>query len=330
VRDELREAIRLPRDGEPRPDHLVSVATIDTGGAWRPAHRSQFGDPNETHADHESANCTMSSAATAFAYEDHYAGATRAPWGGDLRHHQDDLEGGTDLNDAKVAWSRYGGRTLTIRSGDGWSGVDAAHREGRAIVIQGEGDCPGSGTFAGGHACCIGPESSGGNWLWSDPCTTGWQWVSASSIRTWAERLSSGVCFAVSRAGGAGGGDIPMDVDVIDAGPKVCDVAEGVQLYQLDGATPALRMPQDRNGMAVLFSTSSPGGTTMRVVRYTKPDPDPDLALAVYNADARNLRPDPAYAAGGGGEDPESVRRERDAEWVDALTTEWPVQVDIT
>ena len=137
--------IKVPRDGEPRPHRIIKVRDIDTGGSWRPAHRPQNpnsdpaepggGESSSAGNEHGWSNCTQSAGATAFAYEDHYAGAARAPWGGHLRHSQDDQSGGTDLNDLKQAWSRYGGRTLTIKSGTGWDDVERAHNERRAIVI---------------------------------------------------------------------------------------------------------------------------------------------------------------------------------------------------
>jgi len=137
----------------------------------------------------------MASSALAIAYQQ--PRGSKDPWGGDMRHRQDDLEGGTDLNDAKAAWASYG-ETLTIKSGAGWSAVVDAHEDGRAIVIQGTGNVPGVETFDGGHACCIGPETqSDGDWLWGDPLATGWQWVTPGSIRSWAERWQSSIAFAV-------------------------------------------------------------------------------------------------------------------------------------
>ena len=87
-----------------------------------------------------------------------------------------------------------------MKSGAGWSAVVDAHEAGRAIVIQGTGNVPGSGTFDGGHACCIGVEtrSSDGAWLWGDPTVTDWQWVGAGKIRDYAEAWQSSIAFAVS------------------------------------------------------------------------------------------------------------------------------------
>jgi hypothetical protein len=117
-----------------------------------------------------------------------------------MRHHQDDLSGGTDLNDCKTAWKRYGNETLTIKTGAGWGAVKTAHNEGRAIIIQGEGNVPGSESFDGGHACCIAPEThSDGRWLFGDPLASGWQWVKVADIEKWAKALNSSIYFAVSK-----------------------------------------------------------------------------------------------------------------------------------
>jgi len=181
------------------------VEPIDTGGGFRAAHRQQDPavDPREPNGgesgsrgqDHGWSGCTCSSAAVAIQYQSPFG--SKAPWGGDMRHRQSDLEGGTDLYDMRAAWSSYG-ETLTIRTGAGWEGVKAAHAERRAIIAQGEGEVPGAQTFDGGHACVIGPEThADGRWLFSDPLADGWQWVEPSAIRSWMERWESSCAFAV-------------------------------------------------------------------------------------------------------------------------------------
>jgi hypothetical protein len=328
----LADLIRVPRDGERRPDRITAVPEIDTGGAWRPAHRPQDpgqdpaepggGEPSSAGTDHGWANCTMSAGAVAYAYEAHYAGDDDSPWGGHLRHSgQPDMSGGTDLGDLADAWAARGGYSLSIRSGSGWAAVESAHRDGRAIVIQGEGDCPGSGDFTGSHACAIGPEdNSAGSWLWSDPVTSGWQWASPGSIRAWAERLSSGIHFALSRAGG---GEAMADVVVTDASAALLELEEGAEVLNLDG-TRRTTVQAERSGT---FTSPcggvTPGGTRTRLIVWSRPEPDEDILLACYGNDAQNLRPIP-----GGGEDSEAVRRERDAEWIEALSETWPAPVE--
>jgi hypothetical protein len=206
----LAIALRVRRVGpirgrEPWTSYQVDEAG-DTGGgfraAWRPQDPSKDprepggGESSSAGTDHGWANCTMSSGAMALAYQQ--PRGALAPWGGDLRHSgQSDLSGGTDLYDVRDAWEELG-EVLTIKSGAGWSAVRTARSEGRAIVIQGEGNVPGSEAFSGGHGCVISPEEhSGGSWLFGDPLASGWQWVSESSIRSWAEAWQSSIAFAV-------------------------------------------------------------------------------------------------------------------------------------
>jgi hypothetical protein len=190
----------------PIPGRLTIVEPLgDTGGAYRPKHRPQdpAKDPDEPYGgessargqDHGWSGCTMSSGADAMAYG---SAGELTPWGGRLRHAQSDLEGGTDLQDLREAFEELG-ETLTIKSGQGWGAVVDAHEAGRAIVIQGTGEVPGAGDFAGGHACCIGTEThSDGRWLWGDPLCSDWQWIQPGAIRSWAERWQSSIAFAVA------------------------------------------------------------------------------------------------------------------------------------
>jgi len=199
---------RLTPDRDPRrwpgPAHTATAAVIDTGGGYRAENRRQNpdvdpaepsgGEGNATGNDHGWANCTMASAATALAYQQPQGNKT--PWGGHLRHRQNDLSGGTDLYDAREAWASYG-EELTIKSGTGWDTVRDVHDNRRAIVIQGTGNVPGSATFDGGHACVIAPEThTDGRWLFGDPLVNGWQWIEPSKIRDWAERWDSDIAYA--------------------------------------------------------------------------------------------------------------------------------------
>ena len=205
---EGRTRLRLPfPDRIPSRANESVVPRIDTGGAFRPDWRKQnpATDPKEpyggesggTGEDHGWSNCTMTAAALAYAYA---RGDASGPWGGDMRHSQGDLSGGTDLYDADTAFHNYGNENLDVLIGAGWSKLVAKRKEGRAVIVQGEGNVPGSESFDGGHACCIGLEThSDGRWLWGDPLASGWQWVTESSIRDWAENLSSGIYFAVTK-----------------------------------------------------------------------------------------------------------------------------------
>ena len=136
-------------------------------------------------------NCTMTSGAMALDYHTH--GAKRL-WGGDMRHRQSDLSGGTDLSDLQRAWARLG-YTLVIRSGRGWADLQRCRKEGRAIVCQGRGNVPGVSTYTGGHAAIWLPDGAFG-----DPLANRWQKVDSQAIRVWMERLNPRLQFAVTRA----------------------------------------------------------------------------------------------------------------------------------
>jgi hypothetical protein len=311
-----------PRNRREAPDarHTRTVPRLDTGGAYRPAHRPQdpAKDPHEpygsesssTGSDHGWSGCTMSSGADAIAY---VTGGELAPWGGDMRHRQDDLNGGTDLYDLRAAFESYGQR-LTIRTGAGWSAVKTAHDEGRAIVIQGTGEVPGTGSFDGGHACCIGLETdSSGRWLFGDPLASGWQWIEPGAIKSWAERWEPGVAFAVTDLGPAG--EELMDIEVEDPAAKLVDLASGIPILNLDGSK-RTTLSSARKGVMSPFGTSSAGGTAMRAIIYARPEPDDDLLLAAYRSDCDNMRdpvPPPPV-------DEDTIRAERDAEWIEHLT----------
>jgi hypothetical protein len=179
----------------------------DTGGGWyRPSHRKQ--DPsvdpaepkNESSSvgnDHGWSNCTMTSGAMALDF--HTQGALKK-WGGDLRHKQGDLSGGTDLYDVRDAWAALG-ETLTIRIGAGWEALTEDRADGRFLIVQGEGNVPGSESFTGGHGCVVGPESdSQGRWLFGDPLASGWQWIDRNAIKSWMQQWHSGFAYAITAA----------------------------------------------------------------------------------------------------------------------------------
>jgi hypothetical protein len=231
---------RVPLEVEP--DHRSELEPIDTGGAYRATYRSQFGDASESHSSphSEGSNCTMAAAAMAL---DHHTGGGIRRKPGEMRHAQSDDDGGTDLNDAAEAWARNGA-SLSIRSGSGWPKVVDALEEGRGVILQGTGGLAGCGDYTGGHAIYVAPEASGSRWLKGDPECSGWEWQEASSLRAFAERLASGVNFAVSSpsssgggGGGGGGGGAPAPViptPVPDIGPELRRAEELATSLALD------------------------------------------------------------------------------------------------
>jgi hypothetical protein len=169
---------------------------VPLAGTYRPAFRSQFGDSSESHTSphSEGSNCTMAAAAMGLDYHT-TGGDKRGP--GNMRHAQGDQDGGTDLYDAAEAWAHYG-ESLSIRSGQGWAKVLEALRAGRGVILQGTGGVASCGDYTGGHAIYVAPEASGSRWLKGDPECSGWEWTEALDLERFAERLSSGVYFAVT------------------------------------------------------------------------------------------------------------------------------------
>jgi len=206
-----RHRILAPGPGDRLPSRT------DAGGAppnvaptdwYRPSQRPQdpavdprepFGsESDDAGYSHGWANCTMASGAMALDF--HTLGRLQK-WGGELRHApgQPDMTGGTDLHDLSAAWD-YFGESLGIGSGAGWDAVVNERAKGRAIVLMGRGDVPGSGTFAGNHCICVLPESSGGRWLQADPLCSGPELVSPDALRAWAQLLEPGILFGYSAA----------------------------------------------------------------------------------------------------------------------------------
>jgi hypothetical protein len=344
VRTTDEHRMRLPRpDRIPDAGNERTVPEIDTGGAFRPDWRKQnpSSDPTEpygsesgsTGEDHGWSNCTMTAAALAYAYA---TGDQSGPWGGDMRHHQDDLSGGTDLYDADTAFNRLG-QNLDVLIGSGWSVLKSKRAEGRAVIVQGEGNVPGSESFDGGHACCIGLETaSDGKWLWGDPLASGWQWVTESSIRDWCENLSSGIYFAVTKVAPVPPPTTPPPSEdetvrtfFVPLEPMLATVKTGAWLYTnsaLDSdpgniqVSPGRDMPyvgKTADSYIVAYVNSSGARSDdsywvkLADVSGTKPDP------TCGDDEPCPECPDPADAIS------EAVAA-RDQEWVDSLTEVWP------
>lgn len=168
---------------------------------YTPIFRPQYPDPTTTQ---DWTNCTMSSGAMAL--DRHTLGKTQV-WGGELRKHQSDQVGGTDLYDVRQAWTHYG-QALDIRSGQGWAGVLLALKEGRGVIIQyTRGFIPSAyragvdPSFTGGHAAYINGILPNGNLDYADPLAgdNGFIELPPEYMKRAAEAMFSGVRFAVTR-----------------------------------------------------------------------------------------------------------------------------------
>jgi len=87
------------------------------------------------------------------------------------------------------------------------------------------------------------------------------------------------------------------DIPVLDTVPRVVDVNPGADLYD-PGTTNKRIEASARAGVKSPGKTASPSGTAMYLINWTRPEPDPDLLLAVYGSQVTNVHNDPAYAGG--------------------------------
>lgn len=87
----------------------------------------------------------------------------------------------------------------------------------------------------------------------------------------------------------AGGNDAVADIDIQSATPVLVDLPAGTAILNPDGS-PRNTLDVARNGVLSPFTTRSDGGTLLRAIVYGRPDPNPDLLLAVYAAAAKNVR----------------------------------------
>ena len=99
--------------------------------AWYyPTVLSQKNQTHEPHLSHRLNNCTCTTGATGLDF--HTRGLIKV-FPGDIRHHQSDQVGGTDVGDIKKAWASYG-QVLTIRS-SAWSVVLQSLAEFRCVLL---------------------------------------------------------------------------------------------------------------------------------------------------------------------------------------------------
>lgn len=267
----MNKRIWLPREG--------IIPNADTGGAppviegfssgwYRPSQKQQNPaiDPSEptnesdsVGYDHGWSGCTMSAGAMVLDF--HTLGEINK-WGGNLRHApgQPDMSGGTDLWDVQKAWD-YFGEYLDIRSGAGWDGVEGDHFAGRALLVTGEGEVPGAGNFAGGHACAIFPEThSDGRWLFGDPLCTGPEWISPTEIRTWMENLDSSCNYARSNPHSPSQSTVADDV-MFNVAPTTthrdCVCKDGAVLYSDAGLSKRYSVCSGETNLGFIGATNT-------------------------------------------------------------------------
>jgi hypothetical protein len=120
-------------------------------------------------------------------------------WGGQLRKHQSDQEGGTDIGDVRVAWAKYD-QVLTDRRGRNWAQLLEDLKDGRGIILQGDYDVlTGSdtcmGSFNDDHAIYLNPEffDGGKEVAVADPLCKGFKRIKLSTLRAYAEKLGTRV-----------------------------------------------------------------------------------------------------------------------------------------
>jgi hypothetical protein len=178
-------AARAPADPTPPP---TTPASSPTAGIYRPKLLRELGWGTRL----DGSNCTMASAAMAL--DRHTEGAkTATP--PEMRACQDDQVGGTDLNDAAVAWSRCYSETLDVDSGISWSTFRSKLNAGRGAILQGmyskisnTFSCQPS--FNGGHAMYVNEQRSDGDYLVYDPLCYSPRWIPESMLRDYAESLT--------------------------------------------------------------------------------------------------------------------------------------------
>lgn len=259
----------------------------------RGKHRTQFdGSPMA------GSNCTPTSGANGARESsdgkyDHSGGFIRALVA--KSEETNPLTPGWSLADLDLAMKRAG-IPFTVRSGSGWTALQAARLKGLGIALQGDSDqfisgC--SGAFDGDHCVYIHPETSSRDgevyWLLGDPICQDWRWEKESVLRRYAEKFSASIRFGtfdtpVRRLDGE---TAVAQASHTDEVPKVIDIPSGATLYDLDGTTPVGKTTVDYlgrfspfaidGGRAVYVGSYQPGPRTTRIVKqFTNLQPVPD------------------------------------------------------
>jgi len=159
---------------------------------YRPRHVRQLGWGTIL----DGSNCTMASACIALDRQTKGDETSTPPH---MRALQDDQVGGTDLNDAAVAWMRGWSEYLDVHYGASWSTFVSMVNSGRGGILQGTYSRitkPYSSqlSFDGGHSMYVNEFRADGWALVYDPLATGAQWMPAAMLRDYAETFGHGSC----------------------------------------------------------------------------------------------------------------------------------------
>lgn len=252
---------------------------------YRAPNRRQLSDPTEDRYDHppespsahRSANCTMAAGATAL---DWHTEGDVAVQGGDLRHRQGDLTGGTSLYDVLDGWQTYG-QSFEIREGP-WADVLDTWEWGDGVLLQGLSEVFTSGcaaTFDGPHCIFVPPDESAGDMAVADPLCADYHRESLSTLRAYAEGLWGGII----QYGIIGGPMKPTPVAADEQGTMIVTVPQETGLYEFpdpdtrvaraaaDSTVPGLFATDDRDGLGYIAISWGTGSTaTGRRLLYVK------------------------------------------------------------
>jgi hypothetical protein len=87
-----------------------------------------------------------------------------------------------------------------------------------------------------------------------------------------------------------------MEIPVKATDGQLINIPDGTTILNVDGSK-RLTAKGDRRGVVSPFSTVTPGGTRVRAIVWSRPDPDPDLLLGVYTSAVEIVGPWPAPPA---------------------------------
>ena len=164
------------------------------GPVYRPRHVRQLGWGTPL----DGSNCTMASACIAL---DRHTMGVETSTPPHMRSLQDDQTGGTDLNDAAVAWVRGWGEYLDVHYGDSWSSFVSMVNSGRGAILQGKysritNQYSAQPSFDGSHAMYVNEFRANGYALVYDPLATAPKWIPADMLQDYAETFTGGSCSA--------------------------------------------------------------------------------------------------------------------------------------